>query len=310
MTQNINDALAQTLLADKKRERRWKNIRFFIGASLIVLYAILIFSPKPNTKDPLSKHPYVALVRLNGMIMPNMSFSARRAIPLLTQAFKDKRAKGVVLVINSPGGSPVQASIIHDKILQLREKYHKKVVVIGEDTLASAAYLVATSANKIYVNPDTLTGSIGVIMSGFGLNQAISKIGITRRVYTAGAHKDRLDPFLPQNADDTAKVHQLLDTVHQNFIADVMQGRKGLLKGNPKVLFSGDFWSGTTAVKLGLADQTGNLWGLMKKEFNVTHYKTFKRHSSLLSKMISDISASLPYLPISLATHTQLQASL
>ena len=126
-------------------------------------------------------HAYVSLVRLDGVIAANHPFSAMKVIPALARAFKDKASKGVVLLINSPGGSPVQASLIHDKIMQLKKKYHKKVIVFGEDTLASGAYLVATAADKIYVSPDTITGSIGVIMEGFGLNHAIEKLGRSPR---------------------------------------------------------------------------------------------------------------------------------
>src|SRR3990167_4502521 len=189
--------LTKLLLAEHKSTRRWKNIRFFIWLILVV-FALWIFmgpmSDDDNTIPDVGKN-YVALIRLDGVIKAGSEFSARTIIPELSCAFRDKNAKGVVLLINSPGGSPVQASMIHDKIIQLKEKYHKEVIVVGEDTLASGAYLVATAADKIYVNKDTVTGSIGVIMEGFGFNDVMKKLGITRRVFTAGTNKDRLDPF-------------------------------------------------------------------------------------------------------------------
>jgi len=222
-----------------------------------------------------------------------MAFSARKLIPQLNRAFADRKAKGVLLVINSPGGSPVQASIIHDKIIQLKRKYKKKVVVVGLDTLASGAYLVATAADKIYVNRDTLTGSIGVIMSGFGFSDAIQKLGITRRVFTAGDHKDRLDPFKPLNPADKEKVDRVLNQVHQNFIADVLQSRKGHLSSDKKELFSGDFWTGQTAVKLGLADGTGNVWDIMKDQFGVTHYKNYTVKASFWHTLLQGARTEL-----------------
>ena len=195
----LEKQLVKSLLMDRKRDRRWRNIRFFIMISLIIFYASLLFSRPSQDVDEDNfnpKKPYVSFLELNGEITAEKSFSANRVIPELTRAFGDKHSLGVVLAIDSPGGSPVQASIIHDKILYLKHKYpDKKVVVVATDALASGAYLVSTAADKIYVNEDTLTGSIGVIMSGFGFADAIKKLGVTRRLMTAGINKARLDAF-------------------------------------------------------------------------------------------------------------------
>src|SRR3990167_10566314 len=139
---SLNDILAQSLLKERKSDRRWRNIRFFGWMFILLLYAILIFAPTPDELGTTGKQPYVSLVRLEGIIMPDTDFSAHHVIPQLQDAFADKKAKGVVLLMNSPGGSPVQASIIHDKILELKREYNKKIIVVGEDTLASGAYLV------------------------------------------------------------------------------------------------------------------------------------------------------------------------
>lgn len=291
-----NNTLSDALLKETKASRRWKNIRFFGWILLSLLYAFLIFGPK-NYKFDI-KHvnkPYVSLVRLSGTIMPETDFSAVKVIPLLQKAFSDTDAKGVVIDINSPGGTPVQASIIHDKIEQLKQKYKKKVVIVGEDVMASGAYLIATSGDKIYVNKDTLTGSIGVIMSGFGFTDAMQKVGVTRRVYTAGDNKDRLDPFQPVNPVDIAKVNQVLAIAHQNFIDDVLQGRQGKLHGDPKELFSGDFWTGQQAVQLGLADGTGNLWDILQNEFGVQHYKQYKAAPNLWKILSGDAQSILHF---------------
>ena len=294
-TDSLNEKIIQTLIHERKTERLWRNIRFFIWLFIILTLIILIFAPvNRRFSEQDSGKPYVSLVRMTGLIMPGAQFSARRVIPLLNRAFADKKAKGVVLLVNSPGGSAVQASIIHDKILQLKQKYNKKVIVVGEDALASGAYLVATAADKIYVNRDTLTGSIGVIMSGFGFADAISKLGIQRRVFTAGANKDRLDPFLALKPSDIAKVHKVLNIAHQNFIDDVKAGRKNKLVGNRDDIFSGDFWTGTTAAQLGLADGTANLWEALKNEFNVTHYRNYSTKPSLLETIIKNVESLLP----------------
>lgn len=308
--QSTENHIVNALLKERKADRRWKIIRSFVWAFLVLLYAYLIFAPsKPKNGDASTSKPYVSMIHLNGQIMAGRSFSATKVVPELIRAFKDKKARGVVIVINSPGGSPVQASIIHDKIEQLKQKYKKRVVIIGQDSLASGAYLVATAADKIYVHNDTLTGSIGVIMSGFGFTDAIQKIGVTRRVFTAGTNKDRLDPFKPLNPADAAKVHKVLNEVHQHFVEDVLKGRSNRLQGNREELFSGDFWTGSTAVKLGIADAVGNTWDVLQKEFKVTHYKNYSRKPSLFQVLLSGAESEL-HLALSQESNSHLEAAL
>lgn len=293
-----SDKLFEALLEDRRRDRRWRNIRFLIVIAIVLFYTFLIavVPTKRETNEQFnSGKPYVSLIRLNGEIMPDKSFSAEKVIPQLQQAFTDLHSRGVVLVINSPGGSPVQASIIHDKIMQLKKQYFKPVVVIGVDALASGAYLVATAADKIYVNPDTITGSIGVVMSGFGFTDAIKKIGVSRRVFTAGENKVRIDPFEPLTPASKQKINHVLETVHQHFIEDVLQGRKNKLHGDPKLLFSGDFWVGSEAVKLGLADGTGQTWQVLAQEFKVNQYKDYSRRPSLLRDIVRDIRSEVVF---------------
>ncbi len=290
----MDEQIVKLLLDDRKRDRRWRNIRFFIMAFFTLLFLVLIFAPSGRHlgAGPIKK-PYVALIHLNGTISARTPFSARKVIPLLNKAFADKKAKGVILVINSPGGSAVQASIIHDKIEQLKKKYKKKVVVLGVDALASGGYLIATAADKIFTNKDTITGSIGVIMGGFGFTEAIQKLGITRRVFTAGNNKDRLDPFKPVTPQDVTKIKSLLTMAHQNFINDVLKGRKGKLRGNKNELFSGDFWTGEKAQQLGLIDGTGNLWTILKSQFGVSHYKNYSLRPSLIDAIFKGVDSRL-----------------
>jgi protease-4 len=297
MPDPISQEVIDAILADKKKTRRWKNIRTFSWIFVFLLALLLIFTPsKPKTdgdSDSGIGKPYVALVRMSGLIMPNTSFSARKMLPVLQKAFSDKKAKGVVIEINSPGGSPVQATIIHNKIMELKNKYHKKVVVLADDALASGAYLVAVSADKIYVHNDTLTGSIGVIMEGFGFTGLMDKVGVSRRAIFAGDNKDRLDPFLPLKPEDVAKAKSVLDQAHQHFIQLVLNGRKGKLNGDPRELFSGDFWTGSQAVKLGLADGVAEMWEMLPKEFNVDHVKVYKAKVSVFDAVFRGIDAKL-----------------
>jgi protease IV len=303
--QPLEKQLVDGLLNDRKKDRRWRNIRFFVVIIFIVLYSLAIFMGSSMRHKQAgafdAKAGYVALIRLNGAIAAGKPFSADAVVPQLNRAFRDKEAKGVVLVINSPGGSPVQAGIIHDKIMQLKKKFHKTVIVLGVDSLASGAYLVAVAADKIYVHPDTLTGSIGVLMSGFGFTDAIKKLGITRRVFTSGENKVRLDHFEPVTAQSREKIQRVLNEVHKNFIQYVVKGRKGRLHGNSKELFSGDFWTGSQAVKLGLVDGTGNLWTILENNFQVDQYKNYSHRPSFLSNLVTDLKSEIHF---SLENHT------
>lgn len=288
----LTNHLVHDLLKEKRADRRWKNIRFVFW---FMLFAYIIFSTMSHfdkkVTSAVSTKRYAALIRLEGMIAPERDFSAENVVPLLKEAFEDKNAEGVVIDINSPGGTPVQASIIHDAILAFKKKYHKKVVIVGEDLLTSGAYFISVAADKIYVNPNTLTGSIGVIMKGFGFVDAMKKIGVERRVYTAGTAKDRLDPFLPQNPEDLQKMQSVMNEVHQNFVNAVLEGRKGKLKDTDK-LFTGDFWSGQSAVNLGLVDGVGNLMEAMNIEFNTTEYKEYNGYSNVFKFLSGQLNTA------------------
>jgi protease IV len=291
---DVTNVLIQDILKEKRSDRRWKNIRF-IAWFLLILYLVLAASGafRPFSRDEFGgEKKYAALIRLNGMIAPSSDFSAETMIPVLEEAFKDKKAAGVILDINSPGGTPVQAAIIHDAILEFKNKYHKKVIVVGEDLLTSGAYYVAVAADEIYVNPNSLTGSIGVIMKGFGFVDLMKKIGVERRVYTIGADKDRLDPFLPQSPEDLKKIQSVMSEVHQNFVKAVEEGRKGKLKGDLSILFTGDFWSGQTAAQLGLVDGTGDLLSVSDKFFGTHRFKEFGASSGLFRRLGGQLNSA------------------
>lgn len=292
--EDLTEILVRDLIKEKRSDRFWKNVRFFLVFFFILAMVGLVFSESSTSVSQAGdSKDYVALIRLNGMIGPGEDFSAETVIPLLKEAFADSQAKGVILDINSGGGTPVQASIIHDAILDLKKKYHKKIIVVGEDLLASGAYFVSVAADKIYVNPNSVTGSIGVIMKGFGFPELIKKVGVERRVFASGVDKDRLDPFLNEKPEDVEKIKQVIGEIHTNFNDVVLKGRAGKLHGSPDELFTGDFWSGTSALKLGLVDKLGNLSDAMQDEFHVTRYKDYTGSGSLLKSLATQFGASL-----------------
>ena len=207
---------------------------------------------------PFTRTPVVPVVRLSGAIgmvtplRPGLSL-ATLAEPL-QKAFEISKTPSVALIINSPGGSAVQSALILKRIRQLAEEHTKRVYVFCEDVAASGGYYIALAGDEIYAEPSSIVGSIGVISSGFGLQRAIEKLGIERRVYTAGRSKNLLDPFLPEKAEDVARLADLQREAHDVFIGAVKDRRAGRLKGPDEELFSGAFWSGTRALEFGLID--------------------------------------------------------
>src|ERR1700692_2059554 len=213
----------------------------------------------------------VPVVRLSGLIgavtplRPGMSLSG--VARTLERAFAFKNAKAVALVINSPGGSPVQSRQIYLRIRQLAAEKKLPVLVFVEDVAASGGYMLACAGDEIFCDPSSILGSIGVVGGSFGLPELIKKVGIERRLYTAGEHKAMLDPFLPENPDDVARVKALQREIHAIFIALVQGSRGNRLKGADDVLFSGEYWAGETAISLGLADAIGDLRSVLRARY-------------------------------------------
>jgi signal peptide peptidase SppA len=213
----------------------------------------------------------VPVVRLSGVIgavtplRPGMSLSG--VARTLERAFATKNAKAVALVINSPGGSPVQSRQIYLRIRQLAAEKKLPVLVFVEDVAASGGYMIACAGDEIFCDPSSILGSIGVVGGSFGFQELISKIGVERRLYTAGAHKAMLDPFLPENPDDVARVKALQREIHAIFIALVKQSRGDRLKRADDELFTGEYWAGETSVALGLADGIGDLRSTLRARY-------------------------------------------
>jgi signal peptide peptidase SppA len=213
----------------------------------------------------------VPVVRLSGVIgavtplRPGMSLAG--VARMLERAFATRNAKAVALVINSPGGSPVQSRQIYLRIRQLAAEKQLPVLVFVEDVAASGGYMIACAGDEIFCDPSSILGSIGVVGGSFGFQELIRKVGVERRLYTAGAHKAMLDPFLPENPDDVARVKALQREIHAIFIALVKQSRGGRLKGGDDVLFTGEYWAGETSVTLGLADGIGDLRSTLRARY-------------------------------------------
>lgn len=288
------------LLKDKKSERLWKNLRLFSVLGLTAAYGFWALFGTPAMQDedaPVDSlgqpTPYASVIRINGEIGAGNDASAERLNPLMSKAFSDPDTKGVVLVINSPGGTPVQAALIHDRIVQLKLEYKKKVVVVAEDMLTSGAYMVAVSADKIVVNRSTLTGSVGVITHGFGFSGLMDKLGVERRTLQAGANKNRMDPYGPLVPEDKVKMQETLSAIHQHFIDIVKEGRKGKLKAADEELFTGDYWTGDQAVKLGLADEISDLPTTLTKEFGANKMREYSSPRPIWERLTKTVTSEV-----------------
>jgi protease IV len=248
--------LAREFLRERRAERRWRVVfRLF----WLLLAGALVYSLWTQGRHVApTTAPHTALVEVRGEIAVDTEASAELLLAALKDAFKDDGAQAVVLRINSPGGSPVQAGIVYDEITRLKKQYDKPVYAVVEEMCASGAYYIAAAADEIYVDKASVVGSIGVLMDGFGFTGLMDKLGVERRLLTAGENKGMLDPFSPVSPKQRAYAQAMLDQIHAQFIAVVREGRGKRLKETSET-FSGLFWNGEQAVAMGLADHFGNL---------------------------------------------------
>ena len=293
-------ATADLLLADiasdwvRHKRRRRVSTWLFRGAVLLLLLAIaaaLIKQAWPGAA--VKTEPYTATVSLKGAVFEGNEASAESLRKRLTAALEDDQVAGVLLLIDSPGGSPVQAGLMYDDIQRLREEFPDKPVhaVVG-NLAASAGYYVATAADKIYANQASLIGSIGVRLDSFGAVDAMQRLGLERRLITAGEHKGLLDPFLP--VDETAQSHlqDVLDSVHQQFIDAVKNGRGDRLGNNPD-LFTGLVWNGEQAFELGLIDGLKDAHAVAKEEIGAEKLVPFRPKQSVIDRLSDELGAAI-----------------
>jgi len=286
----ILEKVALRALEEQRRARQWSTlIRLAWIAIVFLVIAAALGWIGGGGKEPLRTGKHTALVDLRGVMGVESRASADKVIAALNAAFKDKHTQGVVLRINSPGGSPVHAGAINDEIRRLRAK-HPQVPLhaVVEDLCASGGYYVAVAADRIYVDKASLVGSIGVIMGGFGFTGAMDKLGIDRRAYSAGENKDFLDPFAPENPAHREHVQKMLDEIHQQFIRVVREGRGKRLKDSPEI-FSGLVWTGQRAVELGLADGYGSLDSIAREVFQAEDIVDFTPEDNVFERLAKGV---------------------
>ena len=281
---DLVNRLAFAAINEQRRARRW-GIFFKTLFFLYLLALLYVYRPSDWDTASISTSKHTGLVEMRGIITDESDAGADQVIDGLRAAFKDKKTAGVILRINSPGGSPVQAGYINDEIKRLRKKYPKiPIYAVLADICASGGYYVAVAAEQIYADKASIVGSIGVRMDIFGFVEAIGKLGIDRRLMTAGEHKGFLDPFLPENPTDVQHVQQLLDQIHTQFIEVVRQGRQKNLKDDPE-LFSGLVWTGQQAVELGLVDGLGDANYVARELIGAEDIVDFTPEQDLLDRL-------------------------
>jgi len=283
------ERIARELLRMQRSDRRWRVFFRFAWLGLVAAVAwVLLHRAAPVA----SAAPHTALVEVRGEIAADSDASAELLLSAIRSAFEDDSARAVVLRFNSPGGSPVQSGIVYDEIRRLKALHHKKVYAVVEEMCASGAYYIAVAADEIYVDKASIVGSIGVLMDGFGFTGLMDKVGVERRLLTAGENKGMLDPFTPANPKQTAYAQAMLDQIHAQFIAVVRQGRGARLKETPDT-FSGLFWNGEEAVKLGLADHLGTLDYVAREVVKAEDVVDYTPRDNIAERLAKRFGASL-----------------
>ena len=287
----VLERLAFAALNEQRARRRW-NI-FFRFMMLVILGFVIWIAFDLGNDDAEAIGPHTALIEIDGTIEAGTSGAADTVIPALNRAYSDDSSVGIVLRINSPGGSPVQAGIINDEIGRLRKAYPKKpLYVVVDDICASGGYYIAAAADKIFVNKASIVGSIGVLMDGFGFTGLMDKLGVERRLLTAGENKGFLDPFSPQTAKQRTYAQDMLNEVHQQFIDVVRKGRGKRLKETPET-FSGLFWSGAKAVEMGLADGFGSVDSVARDELKAEDIVDYTQREGLPERLLKKFGGAI-----------------
>src|SRR3569832_166991 len=251
---NTFERLMFTTIEEQRTARRWRTLRSLAWLAFFVFVIWSLTHRSTPSADKSAAH--TAVIEIKGEIASGGDASAEAVTAAMRSAMEDSGAQGIVLLINSPGGSPVQAGIINDEIRRLKAKYKKPVYAVVEESCASAAYYIAAATDRIYVDKASIVGSIGVLMDGFGFTGLMDKLGVERRLLTAGENKGNHDPNSPQTDKQREYAQQMLNQIHKQFIDAVKAGRGKRLKETPE-LFSGLFWTGQQAIDLGLADLFG-----------------------------------------------------
>ena len=286
----LAEQFARDYLKDRRSERRWR-IFFRLVWVAAIIALVWAFVSQRNLATT-ANGPHTALIEVRGEIAADSEASAENLVAALKSAFEDPGARAIVLRFNSPGGSPVQAGIINDEIRRLKALHKKKVYAVVEDTCASGAYYIAVAADEIYADKASIVGSIGVLMDGFGFTGIMDKVGVERRLLTAGDNKGMLDPFSPLNEKQVAYAQGMIDQIHEQFITVVKDGRGKRLKVTPET-FSGLFWNGEEAVQLGLVDHLGNLDYVAREVVKAEEIIDYTPHENLAERLAKRFGASI-----------------
>ena len=286
----VLEKLVFATVNEQRAARRWRIFWRFTWLAFLGAVAWALFVYEGGT--PSKSAPHTAVVDIKGEIAGGAEASAELVVAAMRSAFEDEGSQAVVLLINSPGGSPVQAGIINDEIVRLRAKYDKPVYAVVEETCASAAYYIAAAADDIFVDKASIVGSIGVLMDGFGFTGTMEKLGVERRLLTAGENKGFLDPFSPQSEKQRQFALQMLDQIHQQFIEVVKKGRGERLKVTPET-FSGLFWTGQQAVEMGLADRFGNLDYVAREVVKAEDVIDYTRRDNVAERLAKRFGAAV-----------------
>ena len=282
--------LVQSNLKEQQAARRWKmGLRLgWLLFWIVVMWQVLSHN---QTASNITS-PHTALVNIKGEIADGSDASADNIVASMRAALEDTGSQGLILLINSPGGSPVQAGIINDEIVRLKALHHKPIYAVVEESCASAAYYIAAAADKIYVDKASIVGSIGVLMDGFGFTGLMDKLGVERRLMTAGENKGFLDPFSPQTDAQRKHAQTMLNHIHAQFIAVVKKGRGDRLKETPD-MFSGLFWTGQQAVELGLADELASLDQVARDVIKAEEIVDYSRHDNVAERLVKRFGAAM-----------------
>jgi len=291
--QKLVEELALSSLKEKRSTRRWGIFfKFAFLTYFIVLLALVFFPVDPSVLEKAGEG-HTAVINVKGVISPDSEASADFIITALRKAFEDDDTKGIVLRMNTPGGSPVQSAYINDEIYRLKKLHPEiKVYAVISDLCASGGYYIAAAADEIYADKGSLVGSIGVLMNGFGFENTLDKLGVTRRLYTAGEHKGFLDPFTKPEDDDILHVKSMLGNIHQQFVDVVKKGRGDKLKDDP-LLFSGYIWTGEQAITLGLVDKLGSTSYVAREVIGAEKTKDFTVSETFIDRFAKKMGASM-----------------
>lgn len=299
---DVLEKLAFSTIREQRANRRW-GVFFKLLTFSLIFYGIWQIFNLGGAADIRKQGRHTALVEINGTIEVGGSGAADVVVPALDNAFSADSSVGVILRINSPGGSPVQAGMINDEIVRMRKMYPgKHLYVVVDEVCASGGYYIAAAADKIYVNKASIVGSIGVLMDGFGVTSLMEKLGVERRLLTAGSNKGFMDPFSPQSEKDRIYAQSMLDEIHAQFIDAVRAGRGARLKESPEI-FSGLFWSGTKAIELGLVDGLGTVDTVARDIIKAENVVDYTEHEGLPDRVLKKFGAAIGAAAIKSAWH-------